>query len=138
MKQLFICLLLLLPPFLATSQEQDASQLHNIWILESIKGEDIEEPEGVQIRLEIYVKELRFLGYSGCNNFSGKIDKINNDRMNFGPAAMTKKFCEETADLETNYLAALGEVRYWSKTSDGLLILQGEGGDELLKLEATD
>ena len=54
--------------------------------------------EGNRVQLEIYVKEMRFLGYGGCNNYSGKVTTLSDSELVFGPAMSTRKFCQGSSD----------------------------------------
>ncbi len=70
-------------------------QLHDIWALSHIKDEVIsldKFPAGVP-SLEIFIEEKRVSGFSGCNNYSGSIEKLTNNEIKFGVLAATKMYC---------------------------------------------
>ncbi len=134
MKQ-FLILFLLGISFSVFSQ--DINSLHNIWVLEKLNGNPVVIESGM-ITLEIFVEDQKYLGNGGCNNYSGGIEKLFDDRIGFGNAITTKMYCQKTADLETEYFQALSEVRYWSMTDDGMLKLLGEDQKELLLFGHTD
>ncbi len=136
MKILFSLCLLLSISFAVMGQDQ--KQLHNIWVLEKIRGGDFDYGSGKQPRLEIYVEDLRFLGNSGCNDYSGTIQEIEGDKIVFGPVAMTKKFCQDMAELESTFMKALEEVRFWSVDGNGMLSLLDEGKEPIMLFGRTD
>lgn len=129
--------LLLLPlSFLGcTSNQQNVQLLHNIWMLEEINGTAI---NGFEERpsLEIYVEEARVVGFSGCNSFQGGLDSIESSTLIFGPLAMTRKYCAETAELESSYMMALEKVKSWEIKDNRLILFDRE--KEILEFGWTD
>ena len=130
-----ILLVLVLGFMNCSGPKQETMMLHNIWMLEEINGQAI---AGFEQRpsLEIYVEEARVVGFSGCNSFQGSLDSISASALIFGPMASTRKFCAETADLETNYMKAMGEVKSWEITGNRLFLLSED--KEVLEFGRTD
>ncbi len=122
---------------MACSPEQESSTLHDIWILEKIDGKEAILGEGSPVQLEIYVKEMRFLGYGGCNNYSGKVSKLSDSEVQFGPAMSTRKFCQGSSEQENLYLQSLEKVRSWKVEKEWLSLLD-ESGKVLLEFGKTD
>jgi heat shock protein HslJ len=69
-------------------------------------------------------------GSGGCNTFMGPIS-IEDDAIEIGPLAATKKMCEGKSELEAKYLAALEAARSFS-VQGGRLTLKGEDGRVLV------
>ena len=70
--------------------------LHDIYALKSIAGQEVDKtfyPMGIP-NLEINLTENKINGYSGCNNFFGEIKHITDKKIELGPIAATKKFCQ--------------------------------------------
>jgi heat shock protein HslJ len=118
-------------------QDQTGSPLHDIWMLEVISGEDVmATPDGLP-RLEIYVKDLRFIGFGGCNNISGKIELIEGQDLVFGPVLSTRQHCEGRSDTEDKFLEALSATRKWG-IENLRLRLYDDAGILLLEFGKTD
>jgi heat shock protein HslJ len=64
----------------------------------------------------------RASGFAGCNRFSGPYT-LAGDSLSFGPLVSTKMACAQGNDVETAYLAALGNVRSFS-VSDSVITLR--------------
>lgn len=78
--------------------EETFLNLYDIWALVAIDGKEIDKEQFKQgvPTLEIYKDELRIIGFGGCNNYFGEIDKISNDTLIFKSIAATKKMCTDT------------------------------------------
>ena len=52
-------------------------QLHDIWVLEAIEGEDLSNAEVAVLnerpRLEVQISSGKYMGHDGCNEFKGAI-----------------------------------------------------------------
>jgi heat shock protein HslJ len=74
-------------------------------------------------------------GFGGCNNYNanyvltGKTTEFGKT-ITIGPIASTKKFCADTSDLESKYLANLQDTKTYSITNNKML-LRGSGINEL-------
>lgn len=68
----------------------------------------------------------RASGFAGCNRFTGTYT-LAGDSLSFGPLVSTKMACAQGNDVETAYLAALGNVRGFS-VSDSVLTLRSADG----------
>jgi heat shock protein HslJ len=94
-----------------SSIPQDPIQLHDIWALREITGTVVDTssfPAGVP-RLEIFIKEMRISGFSGCNNYFASIDSLDANTIQIGDIAATKKYCMGVK--EKVYLAALAKSK---------------------------
>jgi putative lipoprotein len=74
-------------------------------------------------------------GFSGCNNYNGGYTLTGQTTefgktITIGPLASTKKYCADTADLESKYLANLQNTKTYSITNNKML-LRGSGLNEL-------
>ena len=75
-------------------------------------------------------------GTTGCNRFSASYT-VDGDALELGPIAATRIACAPPAgEIETAYLAALERVAAW-RVEDGELVLQDDGGAELLRYAET-
>ena len=75
--------------------QQDTSQLHDIWALRELVGDLVDTtnfPLGTPT-LEIFVKEMRLGGFSGCNNYGATIDTLTATQLRIGSIMATKKYC---------------------------------------------
>ena len=113
MKNLLISFLVLFTIifFNCTSSKDEADiRLHDIWALDSIGGEKIIIDETVRNLpvLEIYVKEKRVHGNTGCNTLNGEVN-IDGDNITIQNIVVTEMACP--GDLEQRFLTNLNKVK---------------------------
>lgn len=65
-------------------------------------------------------------GNTGCNSMRGSAS-LDGAKLSFGPIATTKRYCPQTAGVETALLAALKEVQSWTISGDELQLLDVNG-----------
>jgi len=112
-------------------------KLHNIYALESIKGEEINTPKDLQQpSLEVNVSDGRIMGTDGCNNFNAKATVGIGGNISIGPIAGTKKMCK-SMKLPQAYTTALAEVKEYA-LRNGKLFLSDANGKILLRLRPVD
>ncbi|MEN7547179.1 META domain-containing protein [Rapidithrix thailandica] len=72
-------------------------QLHDIWALKELQGKAVSPDDykmkGVPV-LEIYVKEKRYSGHTGCNQLNGQLEELTAEKIKFGAGAMTRMACQ--------------------------------------------
>ncbi len=138
----FVNFILLLTCCSSTSKSSSADEqidpqqaLHDIWVLESIDGRQVEtvpkRPE-----LEINVTENRVMGTDGCNNFFGDIKAVDSSRLVLGPLAGTKKACPDMK-IADQFNRNLSKVTSY-KRQDLKLLLYDREGNELLSFKKVD
>lgn len=119
-----------------TSKQSDQPELLNdTWELVSIGGEEIHidpEKDGIETpRLEIIASEMKYTGSDGCNNFMGGLVELDNEHLEFGIAAGTRRMCmemkipdrfNESLTLVNSYLIKRQMLYLYS--ADGVQIMQ--------------
>jgi heat shock protein HslJ len=107
--KLFVLLIFLIGCSTTETDKLDIKLLHDIWALESIKGEKIVIDETVKNLpvLEIYVKDERVHGNTGCNVLNGTVE-IDKNRISFSKIITTEMACP--GNLEQRFLSALIQV----------------------------
>lgn len=74
-------------------------------------------------------------GSGGCNNYSGSY-QVSGQQLTFGPIATTMMACQPPQmDLESAFLAALGEAASYAIEGDELILSDG-GGAEVARFQA--
>ena len=63
-------------------------------------------------------------GNNGCNNYGGDY-KVENNKLSFGMMMSTRKFCQETAEIETTFMRNLTEVDSFKIQEEVLILLRG-------------
>lgn len=103
------------------------------WRMVSVdRGEPGRSVEPLELAFDL--PAARVTGYSGVNRFTGGFER-SGESLRFGPFATTRRAGPpELMELETQVLTALGGVRAWRATPQGLLLL-GEDERELLRCE---
>ena len=112
-------------------------KLHNIYALESIRGERINVlPDLAQPSLEVNVTQGHMMGTDGCNKFKAKATVGIGGNISIGSIASTKKMCK-SSKLPQDYMAALAEVKEYA-LRNGKLFLSDSEGKILLRLRPID
>lgn len=76
--------------------------------------------------LEINAGEMRYLGNDGCNNFTGGIIELDDQRIRFGIAAATRMMCQDMT-VPDMFNASLPEITAWQIKENKLYLLSNEG-----------
>jgi heat shock protein HslJ len=88
-------------------EKQDPKILHDIWALIEIKGVPIDTlifSFGVPT-LEIFVEDKKAGGFSGCNNYGGTIQVLDDQYFKIDNIMATKKYCNGVK--ESDYFSHL-------------------------------
>jgi len=109
--------------------------LNDIWVAEFIDGTDVTDKTNAP-RLEINSSEMMAMGTDGCNNFNGKITKLTNSELTFGPLAGTRKMCPDM-EIPDKFNRLLPLVRAY-KIGNLKLSLLDEQNQTLIILKKTD
>lgn len=93
----------------SSNKESVNNLLHDIWVLESVKGEpySLAENQNLHPTIEIYLAEERFSGNTGCNNMNGTLT-VDGSKITFTNIITTKMFCNDVD--ETGFLSSLEKV----------------------------
>ncbi len=109
----------------------------DIWLLEAIEGQkialtlDTERP-----RLEIQLTDMRIMGTDGCNGYFASIDYIDEQKIQFGPIASTRRYCAEMA-IPDNFNQQMNQVKIY-QVENLKLRLFDSSGNELLLFQKAD
>ncbi len=92
------------------------------WKLIELNGETVDFKDGQtrEAYFQLVTDGLTVRGFGGCNNFSGRY-QLNNDKLTFGPLMSTRMFCQNTMDLERQFLSVLKNFQYYSIDQDVLI-----------------
>jgi heat shock protein HslJ len=69
-------------------------------------------------------------GNTGCNSMRGSAT-LDGTKLSFGPIATTKRYCPQTAGIETALLAALKDVQSWSIEGEQMRLLDSNGASAI-------
>ena len=117
------------------SAKNDIKRLHDIWALESIRGEKVVIDETIKNLpvLEIYVENERVHGNTSCNSLNGKVE-IEKNRITFSDIITTEMACP--GNLEQGFLSALQGVNNYKIEKLRLYLFEDE--KELLTFRKID
>ena len=102
----------------------------NTWELASLLGKNLDPSQFVKGLPSLNFEDAgKLAGFTGCNNFNGNF-KLDGDKLNLDPGAMTRKACPGNG--EADFLSALGKVKDLKIGKDKLTLL--DGADELMTL----
>ena len=94
-----------------------------VWELVELIGTELPDDAAPTLQLS----DGTASGVAGCNNFTGGYEREDRD-LTFGPLATTRKLCAPPLDnVESAYLAALGDVASYSIEGNRLILRSGEG-----------
>lgn len=99
--------------------------LVNNWILNSINNNPINRSI-ILPELEINLYNRRVTGISGCNNYSGQINKLSSNTIQFPNIISTKKACINK-NIEQDYLNALRSVAAYQIKEENLILFDKDG-----------
>ncbi len=85
--------------------------------------------------IEFHLRDSRYMGTDGCNNFRGSIESIGDSTLRLGPAMSTKMYCEDMT-IPDAFHRLLSRVDAY-EVKDGNLVLL-EGDTALLNFRKTD
>lgn len=114
----------------AGTQPVSPPALTGAWDVVELGGEEVAEKHRPTLRFE----DGRVSGSTGCNQFQGSFEQ-KGAALSFGPLASTRRYCEESAEIETRFLAALDKVNAFRLARDKVRLLAGD--DVLATLRPT-
>ncbi len=103
------------------------------WVLTSINGEPIPEPQNVRpAYLRLTAEGNIVHGFSGCNQFSGTWQR-HETGVSFGALAMTMMACPDAQDIEERFMPELEKINRYEIDGQELILFQDE--QELLRFK---
>lgn len=95
--------------------------VNDIWVLETMNGESVPDVFSKRPYIEIQVSKNVCLGTDGCNNFTSKLEQLDDEIIRFGPFAGTKMACAN-GELSSKFIENLGKTNNYT-VNQGKLIL---------------
>lgn len=104
------------------------------WRITEIAGLELDAQARARTSLRFDAAQRRMAGTIGCNRMMGSYEAVAS-ALTFGPLAATRMACPGVLDArERAFAKALGDTRRW-RIAGRVLILSGEGGAVLMRLE---
>lgn len=72
-------------------------------------------------------EENRVSGKSACNQYSGMFEHLGKGKVTIGPLMGTKMYCQDVAQVESDYMKQLSMVTQVKVTKNGLNLLDDKG-----------
>lgn len=66
-------------------------------------------------------------GKSACNNYNGSFENLGKGKVKIGPLMGTKMYCQDVAQIESDYMKHLRMVTEVKMTDDGLQLMGSKG-----------
>jgi putative lipoprotein len=102
--------------------------LDSKWILQTVKGNTVTMPDGIEMPwLKLSAEGNGLEGFGGCNQLMGSFE-LQGDRISFPSLGSTKKFCEATMPVENTFKSALNNTDGFKADGD-LLKLLSQGSE---------
>ena len=108
----------------ATENMHDQTLLTEVnWKLIRLNDQSIDKGEGEKpLTMTLSLIDNRASGYAGCNNYFGKFT-LAKEQLTIGPLGMTRRFCQNSADLEHTFTKVLSQVTHFNVTEKNLTLL---------------
>lgn len=119
------------PPI--TNQTENMINLNATWEVEQISA----YPNTTAIKPYFTISGNQINGHTGCNTFGGVIT-VTDPKIEVGNLMMTKMFCTETAELEQQFMTALGQVVRFQINHHELLFFDADYNLVMLSVLKTD
>jgi heat shock protein HslJ len=97
------------------------------WSLVTIDGVDI--PANVEVTLSL--KDGQAGGNAGCNGYGSEYTQ-KGEQLTFTAALSTMMYCEGIMEVESGYLAALPQIRFYKMEGGKLLLLDDSFSTRLI------
>lgn len=110
-------------------------RIHDIYVAVEINGEKISKRDEMP-RFEINLNSMQVFGNNGCNEFSGAIKAVTEQKISFGAIASTRKMCRDM-EVPAKFDKALIQTASY-KFEDLHLSLYDNNGKELIRFLKVD
>jgi heat shock protein HslJ len=105
------------------------NNINDIWVLTHIQSKPIKNSKKPVI--EFHIKDKRYLGNTGCNQYGGNFELKTNNQITLSTAEMTEMFCDEDLNnIEFQLINVLPKIDQF-EISGLSLILKVKGQNEL-------
>ena len=112
------------------AQQQDRNYLtekklllNNTWQLNTLNNKVVSPlPNNEQISFTLTESTLAINGFAGCNNYFSSY-QLADANLSFDPIASTRRFCQDEADIEQQYLAMLAAVKFYQLQAGQLWLI---------------
>lgn len=112
-------------------------RLHDIWALLTIDGRELDSFHfSERPVLEIQLTTGRAMGYDGCNQYNGKIQKVTSEVIQFSPLIATRKNCPDM-DLPRLFHNKMEKVTGYA-IDNLILTLFDQSGRKLMTFHKVD
>lgn len=112
-------------------------RLHDIWALLTIDGRGLESFNSSERPvIEIQLTSGRVMGFDGCNQYNGKIQKVTSDDIQFSPLITTRKGCPDM-DIPHLFHKKMEKVTGYD-INNLILSLTDQSGRKLMTFQKVD
>jgi heat shock protein HslJ len=103
--------------------------LNDIWVANRINGNTINR-KSIFPRMEINLSMMQISGNNGCNNYTGKIERLTSSDILFGAVGSTKKMCPDMT-ISKMFDTALNTTKSYRLKNTELLFFDKDGIETL-------
>lgn len=107
---------------LTSCEEQEIAGSYDVVMV----GENDYSEHDITLTIEMG-EENRISGKSACNNYSGAFESLGKGKVKIGPLMGTKMYCQDVAQIESDYMKHIGMVTEVKMTKNGLELQDLEG-----------
>jgi heat shock protein HslJ len=106
------------------------------WTLKEVAGMHTDQSKhGIYIQFD--ADENRVSGFGGCNQFFGRYEQKEENRLEFESLVRTRKFCQEVGDLEDRVFQMLETADNYT-VEEGILTMRSRDMEVLLRWTAEE
>lgn len=109
---------------------QTNTELDGSYVVTSLYGEDISKHK---LTIKFDKSTQKISGFSGCNMYYCTYT-LTNSSFSIGIPGASKRYCEETMEIESTFFKALSEIRTKNQVS-GSVIFDGEKKKAILTIK---
>ncbi|WP_448214004.1 META domain-containing protein [Colwellia sp. MEBiC06753] len=108
-------------------QPQTTSDMSNLletsqWLLTTLNGNAVKTSSGKSLSLAFDGASNRISGFAGCNNYFATYS-TDNSMLNFSHLGMTRKFCQDGMELESQFAKMMSQVKAYTLNENTLMLL---------------
>ena len=111
------------------------TRINDIWVALKINGEEVPNRDEMP-RMELNLNTMQVFGNNGCNEYTGRITSVTENKIAIGNVATTRKMCPDM-DLPTQFDQALQKAASY-KYEELHLKMYDEKGKELITFLKVD
>lgn len=124
-----------IPELQETNKSTTETQLsQGQWQIKQMNNTSLKSASSKLPMIKFNIEENSIHGFTGCNNYFGKYEIIDDRTIRFSNIGATKMFCTETMEIENDFLEIINNTQYY-EISEKQLLLFDKNKNQIAVLE---